>query len=344
MGFHFADALTERVFQRGPLCLGLDPQYQFMPPHLIRSIVNLFGRSNKAMGHLFTEFNYAALEAVHDIVPVVKPQIAFYEEYGSEGVEAYEKTIARAKELGMLVIIDAKRGDGGDTARAYAEGHLGEVPFFGDTDETLVAGKTVVGPMRVDCMTVLGGYIGETFVKPILEMTAKCGTGVFFVDKTSFQPVSAIELLKTKGDMTVWEEQAFMVRKWGEGTEGACGVRRIGVVIGATFPEEAVRMREILPDSIFLIPGYGAQGGGADGAVVGLRQDGSGGTINSSRAILAAWCAKDKKTKAPGPYFTTSENFQMAIRRAAIDSQRELILAAQKSGKWPHGMPKLLAV
>ncbi|MDD4988959.1 MAG: orotidine-5'-phosphate decarboxylase [Candidatus Pacebacteria bacterium] len=356
--YNFADDLTAKVFKYGPLDVGMDPQPWMMPPHLIKIAMVMFPDDPIAqVGWVLEEFNRLVLEAIHGIVGVIKPQIAFYEEFGAVGLKAFTATVKLAKEMGFTVIEDAKRIDGGPTATAYIDGHLGKVPIFtGGVDQNgrAILGS-MVGPMRVDCMTVAGGYIGPTFVDQFLKITEEYGTGGFFVTKTSFEPPSEIELIRTWeegkkgpnkeenfGDL-VWERQACLLQQWGEGTEGACGIRRIGPVIGATFPEEAAKMRIILPTAVFLIPGYGEQGAGPDEAVVGLRKDGSGGVINSSRGIISSWCAINAKTGAKGPYFTDSANFVTSIRRATIDSQRRLILAAQKADKWPHGMPHVLA-
>lgn len=330
---NFADRLCEAVkYKKSVLCGGLDPQLRYMPEHLINQAVGYYGhgRTFKAIGWVFAEFNRQIIDAIHDIVPCVKPQMAFYEAYGSYGVEAFEKTVEYAKKMGLLVIADAKRGDGGDTADAYADGYLGQVPFFG-TSIDITALTRSVSPVRVDCMTV-HGYIGEDCVGRFIARVKENGTGIFVVDKTSFKPNSAVEQLVTTAGRKVWQQLAEMVNAWGADTEGAFGLRNVGVVMGATFPEDAPEMRKILPNSILLIPGFGRQSEGAkspaDDAVVGIRPDGFGGIVNNSRGLIYAW--------QKGKYACEPKKFADAARLQAIDDRDALVAACKKANKWPH--------
>jgi orotidine-5'-phosphate decarboxylase len=326
---NFADRLCLATkAKESHLCVGLDPQLGFMPTHLIEEVVARNGQTLAAMGELFFSFNVAIIDAVADIAVAVKPQLAFYEAYGSEGIRAFERTVQYAQSQGLLVVADAKRGDGGPTAEAYASSYLGEVPFFGGTELS-----QLVSPMRVDCMTV-HGWIGEAGLTSFIEKAKQFGSGVFVVCKTSFKPNSLIEQLICKSgvntnlELRVWEHLAIMVRELGEGTEGASGYRNVGVVMGATKPEDAPRMREILPKRIFLIPGLGKQGGAADDAVVGINEDGFGGLVNDSRRILMAW--------KEGPYKCDSTNFATATRKQAIEARDALLDACRRAGKWPY--------
>ena len=329
-GLNFADRLCEEARKKKSiLCAGLDPQLRYMPPHLIRSAVIRYGLSFMAVEWMFSEFNRQIIDAIHDIVPVVKPQLAFYERYGAYGVKALERTIAYAQGKRLLVIVDGKRGDGGDTADAYADGYLGRVPFFGEGEDPTNDLTRHLSPIRADCMTV-NGYIGEDCVGRFVKAVKENGTGIFVVTKTSFKPNSAVEQLNTESHEEVWMRLARMVQIWGEGTEGACGLRNVGVVMGATYPEDAATMREILPNSIFLIPGLGGQGATADDAVAGIRQDGFGGIVNDSRNLIFAW------QNAKGKYQCEPEKFADAARLQAIDDRDALIAACQKAGKWPR--------
>ena len=327
---NFADNLCRAVMRKKSiLCCGLDPQIRYMPPHLIREAIARHGRSFKAVHWLFVEFNCQIIDAIYDLVACVKPQMAFYEEYGAEGVAAFEETVSYArKKKGLLVVEDAKRGDGGDTADAYADGHLGEVPFFSATDD-MAALTRCLSPIRVDCMTV-HGYIADDCVCRFIARVKEHGTGIFVVDKTSFKPNSAVEQLVTTSGRKVWQELAEMASKWGVGTEGEFGLRNVGAVMGATYPEEAISMRAILPDSILLIPGFGGQGATADDAVVGIRSDGFGGIVNNSRNLLYAW------QNGKGKYQCAGERFADAARSQAIDDRDALIAACRKFNKWPH--------
>ena len=251
----FTDKMVEAIkSKKSVLCVGLDPQLKFMPPHFVdffRDRANAGVTICGAISDLFWHFNAKVIDAIEPFAVAAKPQSAFYECYGAAGIQALEKTIAYAKSKGLIVILDAKRGDGGDTAQAYADAYLGEVPSFGGQ---------MVSSVRVDALTV-HGYIGTSCLSPFLTAVKKYGTGIFVVDKTSFKPNSEIEQLVVKGEeVPVWVALAKMVAKWGEGTEGQYGYRNFGVVMGATYPEEAVTMRQILPNSWFLVPGYGKQG------------------------------------------------------------------------------------
>ncbi|MCX6724381.1 MAG: orotidine-5'-phosphate decarboxylase [Candidatus Staskawiczbacteria bacterium] len=324
---NFADRLCEAIRKKKSiLCCGLDPQLCYMPPHLIRTAVEELGRTYSAVGRVFVNFNRQIIDAVADIVVCVKPNFAFYEAYGVDGMIALEDTIAYAKGKGLLVIGDGKRNDGGDTVDAYADGHLGEVPFFGDGDDPAVL-KSVVSPFRVDALTV-NGYIGEACVGPFVKKVKEHGSGIFVVAKTSFKPDSVIEQLVVAG-VPAWQAMAFYVQKWGEGTEGSCGLRNVGVVLGATYPQDAPKMRELLPDSIFLVPGFGGQGATADDAVIGVREDGLGAVVNNSRNLIYAW------RNPKGEYQCESEKFAEAARLQALHDCGMLRESCQKASKWP---------
>jgi orotidine-5'-phosphate decarboxylase len=240
--------------------------------------------------------------------------------YGHWGVWAFEQTVAYAHKKGLIVIEDAKRGDGGDTADAYAAGHIGKVDFWGDGDDLVKQ----FSPIRVDCMTVQPG-IGEDCVGRFVKAVKAYGTGIFVVTKSSFRPNSEVEQLVTKSGQKVWQEIAHMVDKWGQDTEGTHGYRNVGVVMGATFPGDAPEMRKILPNAWFLIPGYGGQGGTADEAVVGINEDGLGGGVNSSRGITYAYLK--------GDFATSHEDFASAAENAARSSRDELNEALKRAGK-----------
>lgn len=329
---NFADRLCDAVKgKESILCAGLDPQLRYMPPHLIHKYLGFYHLSLQSVGRLFYDFNCAIIEALHDLVACVKLNMAFYEQYGSEGVRAFEDTVRYAQDKSLLVIADAKRGDGGDTADAYADGYIGEVPFFGiGSDPTLLSG--FFSYVRSDCMTV-NPYIGEDCVGRFVKRVKEYGNGIFVVVKTSFKPNSVFENLMVVqlgiDSIPVWQEVAGFVDSWGEGTEGAYGLRNVGVVLGATYPEDAPKMRKILPNSIFLKPGYGGQGADAKDAVAGIRPDGFGVIVNNSRNLIYAW--QNKK----GKYQCEPEKFAEAARLQAIDNRDELANACKEAGNWP---------
>lgn len=314
----FVDKLQAAMqIKKSVLCVGLDPQLRFIPPHLIEEVIKEYGSSWEALGELYFRYNRLIIDAIEPHAGAVKPQAAFYE-MCSHTWRALERTIEYAWSKNLVVIKDAKRKDGSDTADAYAQAHIGRVPFFGELP--------VQAPIRTDAVTI-DGYIGEDCISRFVKEMKEYGTGAFVVDKTSFKPNSEIENLVTLANRTVWEELALRVAKWGEGTEGENGYRNLGVVMGATYPQDAPIMRSILPKAIMLVPGYGAQGGGSDGAVVPFNDDGFGAVVNSSRGIIAAW--------QKGPFARDSKDFAEAAGCAAIDACEDLNEALMRAGKYP---------
>ncbi|MDP2652288.1 MAG: orotidine-5'-phosphate decarboxylase [bacterium] len=303
--------------KKSVLCVGFDPQLRFMPPHLVEQMVKIHGETWAAMEVIYRTFNLAIIDAVAPYAAAVKPQAAFYEA-SHHTWYVLERTIDYAKSYGLITIKDAKRKDGGDTARAHAQAHIGEVPWFRDL--------TKQAPIRTDAVTI-DGYIGEDCVSHFVKEIKKYGTCAFVVDKTSFAPNSVIEQLVTDDGLTVWERLAHYVALWGEGTEGENGYRNLGVVMGATYPEDAPKMRKILPKAIMLVPGYGEQGGGSDGAVVPFNDDGFGAVVNSSRGIIAAW--------QKGPFACDPKDYAQAAARAAKAARDDLNEALKRAGKYP---------
>lgn len=325
----FVDKLVAEIQKKESiLCLGLDPQLKYLPPHIL-------DRGYEEARHPF-EFEPEArsiviyfeeiIKAVAPYVVAAKPQMAFYEHYGHWGVWAFEKVVKACKENDLLVIEDAKRCDGGDTAVAYAQGHLGTVDTWDPQKREFFKELSI---FDVDAMTVVP-WTGTSGLSPFLEIVKKSGKGVFVVDKTSFKPNSEIEQLVTTSGRKVWEETALLVKQWSQGCEGECGLNNVGVVMGATYPEDALKMREYLPDCFFLVPGYGAQGGEADGAVRGIRPDGLGVIVNSSRGIDYAY-----HPKFGGPFQCDPKEFAEAARKAAEFARDDLNEALKRAGKLP---------
>lgn len=303
--------------KKSVLCVGLDPQMRFMPPHMVEQMVALHGESWEARAAIYRVFNAGIIDAVAPYAAAVKPQAAFYEA-SHHMTQTLEETIAYAHSKGLVVIKDAKRKDGGDTAQAYAEANIGEVPWFG--------GRTIQAPARVDAVTI-DGYIAEACVSHFVTEIKKHGTGAFVVCKTSFDPNSEIENEVTMSGNPVWVKLARLVAKWGEGTEGKNGYRNLGVVMGATYPKDAPTMRAILPKAIMLVPGYLAQGATADDAVVPFNEDGFGAVVNASRGVIAAW--------QKGPFACHSKDYTQAARWAAKAARDDLNEALKRAGKYP---------
>jgi len=321
----FVDKLVNAIQEKKSiLCVGLDPQIRYFPEHILEQGYAEAGDKSGfgPVAQAIVIFNEAVVKAVAPFAVVAKPQMAFYEAYGHWGVRAFEETVEICRAEGLLVLEDAKRCDGGDTAKAYAAGHLGEVDSI--HLETIHPTKITKFPkpsLDVDAMTVVP-WIGEAGLTPFIEAVKQHGKGIFVVDKTSFRPNSAVEQLVTETGYKVWEETALLVKQWSEGCEGENGINNVGVVVGATFPEEAVRMRELLPNRFFLVPGYGAQGGGADGAIRGEFPL----IVNSSRSIDYAWLREFK---------CDPKDFAEASGKAAEFSKDDLNQALKRARKIP---------
>lgn len=284
---HAADAIEEAIDATGSIaCVGLDPRPELLPASVRLRFRDTAGSRAAAVAAAFVDTNRRIIDAIAGRCAAVKPQVACYEAYGSPGWQALEETVAHARAAGIPVILDAKRGDIGSTAT-----HYGQMAFGGATD---LDGGLVPG-IGATWLTV-NGYLGSDGVTPVLEAGAGRDVGVFVLVKTSnpssgeFQDLPSPASRGVDDDRTVVHERmADLVHEWGVGRLGRCGLSDVGAVVGATYPEHAVDLRLRMPDTIFLVPGYGAQGGSAQDAVAGRRPDGRGVLVSSSRAITAAW-------------------------------------------------------
>jgi orotidine-5'-phosphate decarboxylase len=264
----FADRLIQQILAKDSRCVvGLDPRVDQMPA---------FVRGNGAYAAI-TAFHELVIDAVADLVPAVKPQLAFFEQYGVAGMQAFENTVLAAKKRGLLVIADGKRNDISSTAEAYANAYLGPT----------VAGLDAA--FDCDALTVTP-YLGRDSLAPFVEACQKHGKGLFVVLKTSnpgsrdFQDQN----LETTG-RPLYESIASALHELGENLVGESGYSSIGAVIGATFPEEGRRLRELMPRAQILVPGYGAQGGSAKAAAECFNDDGLGAIVSSSRGTTYAF-------------------------------------------------------
>jgi len=273
---HPTDRLQQSIERTGSLaCVGLDPRPGLIPPVIAEKALETFDDTREAVAAAFTEFCCGILDAVVGRCAAVKPQVACFEAYGSDGLMALEDVCAYARQLAIPVIADAKRGDIGTTAEHYQQAFLGAPPGLG---------KGEMEGLGADWLTV-NPYFGSEGVLPFL---ANPETGVFVLVKTS-NPSSGELQDQRSGDGTVMERVAALVAGWGRERRGECKLSAVGAVVGATYPEQARRLRQLMPDAMFLVPGYGAQGGTAADALAGLRSDKRGVLVNSSRAILGAW-------------------------------------------------------
>jgi orotidine-5'-phosphate decarboxylase len=244
--------------------------------------------------------------------------MAFYEKYGSYGVAAFEKTVKYAKAKGLVVIEDAKRGDIGNTARAYADGHLGEV-------ETLDG--SLVQSYGVDFLTI-NPFLGSESLKPFLEVCNKFGKGIFVLVKTSNSSSAEIQDVVTKKGITVSQTVAEYVNNQAQINVGQYGYSPIGAVVGATYPAEATKLRKQMPKSYFLVPGYGAQGGSAEDILPCFNTDGLGAIINSSRALLYSHMTDDERMRS------SREDYLKSVRSSVVAMKNDIY--RELKSHYPH--------
>lgn len=257
------DRLQKRIDEFGnPTVAGLDPTIKLVPPHMLEAA----GEAAQA----FLEYGKTLIDALHDIVPAVKPQAAYYEALGPSGFEILRETMDYAHQKGMYVILDAKRGDIGSTAEAYAAAYLGEGSKY-----------------SVDALTV-NPYLGSDGIEPFFKSACENDKAIFVLVKTSNPSSGELQDLDV-GGKTAYMAIGELVERLSNGTEGEYGYSRIGAVVGATYPEELKVLRSKLKSTFFLVPGYGAQGGGASDVAGAFDKNGRGSVINSSRAIIGAW-------------------------------------------------------
>ncbi|MDR2486939.1 MAG: orotidine-5'-phosphate decarboxylase [Clostridiales Family XIII bacterium] len=304
------DRLISRIDAlRNPTVVGLDPADSMMPCGLREEKTRAFGRTPEAVAQMFIAYNRCIIDAVWDIVPAVKPQIAMYERYGLPGLAAYLDCVAYARERGLLVIGDIKRGDIASTAEAYAS-HLSGVTIDGQFHDV----------WQEDAVT-LNPYMGSDGIRPFVTAATETGRALFVLLKTSNPSSAELQDLLLQDARPLYEQVASLIGQWGEDSIGAYGYSRVGAVVGATHPEEGARLRTLLPHTFFLVPGYGAQGATAEGLRGFFDAQGRGCIVNSSRGIIAAW------QKAGG------ENLQDvsdAARAAALDMREALREALRK--------------
>lgn len=291
------EPLIEKIrAKNNPTVMGLDPVLDYIPQYIRDKAVAEFGDTFKAAGEAIFEFNKGLIDAAAELVPAVKPQSAFYEMYGIEGLIALEKTIEYAKAAGLYVILDVKRNDIGSTAEAYAKAFIGKTELFGSAAQAT----------PVDCVTV-NPYLGIDGVKPFIDIAAENDKSMFILVKTSNKSSGDFQDLEI-GDTTLYRKVAAKVEAWGAPYISESGYSPCGAVVGATYPKQLTELRAAMPHTFFLIPGYGAQGGAANDIVGAFDKNKSGAIVNSSRALMCAY----KKAGDDGT------NFKACTRDAVI--------------------------
>ena len=279
---HFADDLIERVRDLGhPLCVGLDPHLAPIPPIFRRGSM---APADPQTAEAVEAFLAALIDRLVGRVAIIKPQIAFFEQLGWRGIRALESLCSRARKAGLLVLLDAKRGDIGSTAEGYAAAYLARDAV-----------------MPVDAMT-LNPYLGFDTLEPFTRVAHEAGRGLFVLVKTSNPGSGDLQDREVEGEPLFGRVADGLVRTERALLGSKTGWSSLGVVCGATWPDQARRVREALPRSLFLVPGYGAQGGSASAAVQGFvagPKGLEGGIVNSSRAILFPDAAREVSAAAP---------------------------------------------
>jgi orotidine-5'-phosphate decarboxylase len=267
---HFADRLADAVRQKGnPLCVGLDPRWESLPA----SLQSRYGPPPAGAASAFEEFCSRILDIVAPIAPVVKPQSAFFELCGPAGLVALQNVLRKAARLGLVTILDSKRGDIASTAAAYADAAFGGMPL----------GETVFPIWNVDSLTV-NPYLGRDAVEPFIQAGRKHGRGLFVLVRTS-NPGAAMFQDLNCGGVPLHEKVGAAVASWARENIGQCGFGDVGAVVGATHPAELQKLRAMFPEVWFLVPGYGAQGASAADVAGAFRADGLGAIVNSSRGV-----------------------------------------------------------
>ncbi len=292
------------VKKDSPIVVGLDPTLALIPEHIKKNSFAEFGETFEAVGDAIWRYNRKLIDAVADLVPAVKPQIAMYEQFGIPGLEAYIKTTRYAEEKGLLVIGDAKRGDIGSTSAAYASAHLGMVRI----------GSSEAEAFGTDFLTV-NPYLGTDGVKPFVDACNEFKKGIFVLVKTS-NPSSGEFQDRLIDGRPLYEHVAEKVIEWGASSMDG-DYSNVGAVVGATYPEVGERLRKLMPKAYILVPGYGAQGGKGSDLKVFFNSDGLGAIINSSRGIIAAY--KQEKYASYG-----EAGFADAARAAVLDMKKDI--------------------
>jgi orotidine-5'-phosphate decarboxylase len=262
MKLHFGDRLLQSIQDVGaPVCVGIDPRLDRLPDSL---------RTGAEPLEALRTFCMDLLDVLVGLVPAVKPQIAYFEAHRAPGLQLYFDVVARARQLGLVVIGDAKRGDIGSTAEAYAAGHL-------------------AGEHDVDALTV-NSYLGADGLAPFLQQARQSGRGLFALVRTSNPSAATIQDFQAAGGKFFYQHVAEQIAAVGEDPEliGRSGYSCLGAVVGATYPQEARALREIMPRQIFLVPGYGAQGATASDCAASFKSDGTGAIVNASRSVIYA--------------------------------------------------------
>ena len=298
------DRLIEKIIKlKSPVVMGLDPRYDMIP----ECVRNKYSSDLEGVSKAILEYNKCLIDNTYDIIPAIKPQMAFYEMFGIYGMKTFLDTCKYAKEKGMIVIADNKRGDIGSTAKGYSNAYLGKTKI-GDIEESI---------FDVDFMTV-NPYMGTDCIEPFIEDCKKYDKGIFILAKTSNPSSGELQDEKLENGEEVYKKVISLIETWGEDLRGKYGYSSISAVVGATYPKQLQELRKLATHTFFLIPGYGAQGGKAEDIKLGFDSKGLGGIVNASRSLMCAYKKEDWKKEH------CEEEYGLATREEAIKMNKEL--------------------
>jgi orotidine-5'-phosphate decarboxylase len=299
---HFVDRLFAAIRRvENPVVVGLDPRPEEMPPGFLER----FPDNREGVGEALLCFGREVIDVIAPLVAVVKFQSAFYEAYGPAGVSAMHASAAIARQKGLIVIIDGKRNDIGSTAEAYARAYLGKVPVGGSFEPSWQADALTVNP-----------YLGSDGTQPFIKLAAREEKGVFILVRTSNASAGEFQDLIADGQ-PLYRHVADRLRQWATPHRAECGYSLVGAVVGATYPAQLAELREQLPGIVFLIPGYGSQGGSAHDVAGAFDNLGLGALISSSRGITSAFARPASKARF-------GDHWQKAVEQAVRDMIEDL--------------------
>ncbi len=308
----FIDRLIECIQEKdNPTVVGLDPKMEYIPAFIKDKAFKEFGVNLKGCAEAIIEFNKKIIDSIYDLIPAVKPQLAYYEMYGVDGIYAFDETCKYAKSKGLIIIADGKRNDIGTTAEAYSNAFLGI---------TEIDKQIKQKAFDVDALTV-NPYLGEDGIKPFINDCINNEKGIFVLVKTSNKSSGQLQDLVTQNCKSIYEIMAGYVNEWGKPVTGKYGYSSVGAVVGATYPNQAKLLRSIMKKAYILVPGYGAQGGTARDCVNSFQKDKLGAIVNASRSVMCAYKSDIWKNEY------SEQKFAEASRAEVIRMKNDLNLA-----------------
>ncbi len=301
-----------------PIVVGLDPTLDKIPEFMQKQAEQKHGNTRQGAAEALYLFNQELLNTLHLMIPAVKLQMACYELYGQWGIEAFDRTVALAKNLGLIVIDDSKRNDIGNTASIYAKGHLGRAPLFQGFDSSIKPDFLTINP-----------FLGDDTIAPFVSECKDNNRGLFILARTSNKSAAQYQEAMIDG-VPLYQRIARDIQQLSTSGLGENGFSPFGAVVGATWPEEIIRLRKEMPNVFILMPGYGAQGGTAGQVVEGFNEKGYGTIINSSRGIIFAYESPEYQEHYPDPI-----DFAQASLQAVTRMRDDLLRSLRQAGKLP---------